>query len=129
MERTNSVVLPDAVKVLSRDGEVCIHIFLGIYLVLCLFGNSGYLVLVLFGEQCVTWVVPLGNYWVITLYYTLAEVPSLAWVLNGLPVDAVYPILLLYSPETPVPSLSCRNLLLGSLLCPPGMLILVGFNM
>ena len=41
-----------------------------------------------------------------------------AQVLNGLSVDAVYPILLLYPPETPVPSLSFHNLLLGSLLCP-----------
>ena len=61
--------------------------------------------------------------------YILDEVPSVAWVLNGFSVDAVYPILLLYPPETPVPSLSCRNLLLGSLLCPPAMLILIGFNM
>ena len=52
------------------------------------------------------------------LYFVLAEEPSVAWVLNELSVDAVYPILLLYLPETPVPSLSCRNLLLGSLFCP-----------
>ena len=39
-------------------------------------------------------------------------------VLNSLSVDAVYPFLLLYPPETPVPSLSFHNLLLGSLLCP-----------
>ena len=51
-------------------------------------------------------------------YFLLADVPSVARVLNDLPVDAVYPILLLYSPETPVPSLSCPDLLLGSLLCP-----------
>ena len=54
----------------------------------------------------------------VNLYYILAEVPSVAWVLNGLTVDAVYLILLLYPPETPVPSLSCRNLLLASLICP-----------
>ena len=41
----------------------------------------------------------------------------------------VYLILLLYPPENPVPSLSFHNLLLWSLLCPYGMLILVGFNM
>ena len=50
-------------------------------------------------------------------YFRPDEVPSVAWVLNG-SVDAVYLILLLYPSETPVPSLSCRNLLLGSLLCP-----------
>ena len=60
-------------------------------------------------------------------YCLLAEVPSVARVLNGLSVDAVYSILLLYPPETPVPSLSCRNLLLGPAL-PPGMLILVGLE-
>ena len=48
----------------------------------------------------------------------LAEVPSVAWVLNGLSVAAVYPMLLLYPPESPVPSLSFHNLLLESLLCP-----------
>ena len=48
--------------------------------------------------------------------FQLAEVPSVDRVLNGLSVDAVYPILHLYPPETPVPSLSCRNLLLWSLL-------------
>ena len=62
------------------------------------------------------------------VFKLLAEVPSVARVLNGLSLDAVYPILLLYPPETPVPSLSCYDLLLGSLLCPPGMLILAGFN-
>ena len=53
-------------------------------------------------------------------YQKLAEVPSGAWVLNGLSVNSVYQILLLYSPETPAPSLSIHNynLLLGSLLCP-----------
>ena len=51
-------------------------------------------------------------------YLLLAEVPSVAWVLNGLSVDAVYSNLLLYPPETPFPSLSFHNLLLGSLLCP-----------
>ena len=54
----------------------------------------------------------------VEIYIALAEVPSVAWVLNGLSVDAVYPILLLYPTETLAPSLSCRNLLLGSLLCP-----------
>ena len=58
---------------------------------------------------------PVGIFYII-----LAEVPSVAWVLNGLSVDTVYPILLLYPPETPVPSLSFHNVLLGSLLCPPG---------
>ena len=52
------------------------------------------------------------------LYSRLAEVPSTAWVLNGLSVDAVYPIVLLYPPETLAPSLPFHNLLLGSLLCP-----------
>ena len=52
------------------------------------------------------------------MYCILAEVASVAWVLNGLFVDAVSPILLLYPPKTPVPSLSFRHLLLGSLLCP-----------
>ena len=52
------------------------------------------------------------------IYRKLVEVPSVAWVFNVLSVDAVYPIVLLYPPETLVPSLSCRNLLLGSLLCP-----------
>ena len=51
-------------------------------------------------------------------YIILAESPSVARVLNGLTVDAVYPILLLYPPETPVPFLSYRNLILGSLLHP-----------
>ena len=59
------------------------------------------------------------NYKILAEYYVeLAEVPSVVRVLNGLSVDAVYPILLLCPPETPVPSLSCRILLLGSLLCP-----------
>ena len=51
------------------------------------------------------------------VYYRpiLADVPSVAWVLNGLSVDAVYPILLLYPPETPVPSFVGLNLLLGFL--------------
>ena len=47
-----------------------------------------------------------------------SPLPSVARVLNGLSEHAAYPILLLYPPETPVPWLSCRNLLLGSLLCP-----------
>ena len=46
----------------------------------------------------------------------LAEEPSVARVLNGLSVDAVYSVLPFYPPETPVPALSCRNLLLSSLL-------------
>ena len=41
-------------------------------------------------------------------YLILAEVPSVAWVLNGLLVDAVYLILLLYPPENPVPSFSLK---------------------
>ena len=49
-------------------------------------------------------------------YVKIAEVPGVARVLNSLSVDAVCPILLLYPPETPVPSLSCRNLVMGSLL-------------
>ena len=52
------------------------------------------------------------------IYSTLAEVLRVARLLNGLSVNAVYPILLLYPSESPVPSLSCRNMLLGSLLCP-----------
>ena len=52
------------------------------------------------------------------LYFRLAEVPSVAWVLNCLSVDSVYLTLLLYPPEPLGPSLSCCNLLLGSLLCP-----------
>ena len=62
-------------------------------------------------------------------YEGLSEVPSVTRVLNGFFVDVVYPIMPLYPPETLVPSLSFHNLLLGSLLCPHGMLILVGFNM
>ena len=58
-----------------------------------------------------------GIFNLIYLYLLLAEVPSVAWVLNGLSVDAVYPIVLLYPPETPVPWLSVHNLVLGSLLC------------
>ena len=54
-----------------------------------------------------------------TIYEILAEVPSVACVLNGLSVDIypsiIYPILLLYPFETPVPFLPCRNF--GSLLC------------
>ena len=52
-------------------------------------------------------------------------------MLNGLSLDAVYPILLLYPPETPVPSLSFGNLRLASGVpsLPLGMLILMGFNM
>ena len=42
--------------------------------------------------------------------------PSVARVLDGLSIDTVYPILLLCPPVTPVPFMSCRNLLLGSLL-------------
>ena len=44
----------------------------------------------------------------VQFYYILAEIPSIARVLNGLSVDAVYPILLLYPLETPVPSLSLK---------------------
>ena len=51
-------------------------------------------------------------------YLQLAEVPSVAWVLNGLSVESVYTILLLYPLEIPVPSLPFHNLLMGSLLIP-----------
>ena len=64
-----------------------------------------------------------------TIITTPPEKSNISWLIisrgtqrcpgvNGLTVDAVYPILLLYPPETPVPSLSYLNMLLGSLLCP-----------
>ena len=56
-----------------------------------------------------------GYNFVFVVYTWLAELPSVARGLNGLSVDAVYLILLLYPP---VPSLSCRNLRVGFLLCP-----------
>ena len=40
----------------------------------------------------------------------LAELPSVAWALNDLSVDAVYSILLLYPLETPVSYFSFHNL-------------------
>ena len=52
--------------------------------------------------------------------FLLAEEPGVARVLIGLFVDAVYPILVLYLPESLAPFLSCL---------PLGMLIFVGLYM
>ena len=51
-----------------------------------------------------------GHGYLTNIDNTLAEVRSVVRVLNGFTVDSVYQILLLYPP---VPSLSCRNSLLG----------------
>ena len=61
--------------------------------------------------------------WYVMLEVVISSTSFSTWtqrclVLNSLSVDAVYPFLLLYPLETAVLSLSCRNVLLGSLLCP-----------
>ena len=65
--------------------------------------------------RCILYNIKVSS--IITQLTSLAEVNGVTRTLNGLSVDAVYPILVLYPLETPVPSLSCRFLLLGCLLC------------